>query len=215
VCFRPADVELYWSLLRARAPAVGVSIRAYCLMPNHVHLLVVPERSDSLDRLFRVVHAHYAELVNARLGWTGHLWQQRFASCPMDTVHLAVALEYVHDNPVRAGLVARPTDWPWSSARAELLGESDDLIDQPPSAAPARLPCPPGDSAREEFELLRSRSRTGRPWGDDSFVRDLEQRLGRTLSPRRRGPKPRDPSLSGPTETPSGEPLSEPSFGVW
>ncbi|MGH7336095.1 MAG: transposase [Myxococcota bacterium] len=194
VFFGPEDYSLYKSLLRERARSAGVGIRAYCLMPNHVHLIVIPERIDSLARLFRTVHSHYAELVNARRGWTGHLWQQRFASFPMHDFHLRAALDYVHWNPVRAGLAARPDDWLWTSAAVVLGQGTDDLVSSL-RAFDGALTHDPGTTT--EFEELRRCSRTGRPLGPNAFVRELEKRVGRPLLPQRRGPKPRsEPSGS-------------------
>jgi putative transposase len=203
VFFGAGDYSLYKALLGERAPSAGVTIRAYCFMPNHVHLIVVPEGADSLARLFRTVHSHYAELVNAKRGWTGHLWQQRFASFPMHEAHLRAALDYVHDNPVRAGIVERAIDWPWSSARAEHGLESDELVGRR-LAPTSETSLQPG-AADRGFDSLRACGRTGRPLGPPEFVRELEVRAGRPLAPQRRGPKPgshrsgtgRPPGVSG------------------
>ena len=84
-----------------------VEVWAYCLMPNHVHLVVVPERDDSLAKLFRDVHRRYTRRINKREGWCGHLWQERFHSFPMDEAHLLSAVRYVELNPVRTAGIGR------------------------------------------------------------------------------------------------------------
>jgi putative transposase len=118
--FGDADYALYLSLLRHACRKSETLIWAWCLMPNHVHLVLVPSHEDGLRLALAPTHTRYAAEINRREGWGGHLWQSRFASFPMDEAHLYACLRYVELNPVRAGLVARPEDWRWSSARAHL-----------------------------------------------------------------------------------------------
>jgi putative transposase len=106
--FSPADYRLYRSLMAEWCGREGVEIWAYCLMPNHVHLIAVPEREDALQRAIGEAHRRYSRAVNLREGWRGHLWQGRFASFPMDQDHLLAAARYVELNPVRAGIRRRP-----------------------------------------------------------------------------------------------------------
>jgi putative transposase len=115
--------------LEEHGAEAGLRMLAYCLMPNHVHLVVVPERMDSLGVVFRRVHGRYAQYLNVRRGRSGHLWQNRFFSCALDGNHLSVALRYVERNPVRAGLVAEAESYTWSSARAHLTGKRNALLD--------------------------------------------------------------------------------------
>ena len=100
-------------------------ILAYCLMSNHIHFIVVPQREDSLAILFRRANGRYSQAVNIRQGRCGHLWQARYHSCPMSPSHLEVGLRYVEANPCRAGIVAAPEQYQWSSAAADLLDEPD------------------------------------------------------------------------------------------
>ncbi|HEX2764356.1 MAG TPA: transposase [Allosphingosinicella sp.] len=132
--FRDDDYSLYLSLLRHFCGKSSVSVWAWCLMPNHVHLILVPARADSLAAALSPAHRLYTWEINRREGWTGTLWQGRFSSFPLDEAHLFACLRYVELNPVRAGLVGRPEDWPWSSARGHLGLAPDPLVD----AAPAR-----------------------------------------------------------------------------
>ena len=104
-------------------------------MPNHVYLVLMPVREDGLRATLAPLHRRYTWEINQREGWRGHLWQSRFASFPMDDGHLHACLRYVELNPVRAGLVARAEEWPWSSARAHLGVAPDGLTDMAPARA--------------------------------------------------------------------------------
>jgi len=129
--FSDADYGLYLGLLRYWCRKSGTALWAWCLMPNHVHLVLVPAHPGGLREALAPAHRRYAWEINQREGWRGHLWQGRFASFPMDEAHLHACLRYVELNPVRAGLVDRPEDWRWSSARAH-LGLDGDRADMAP-----------------------------------------------------------------------------------
>lgn len=166
--FGPEDYALYLRLLRRGCRKSGTAAWAWCLMPNHVHLILVPEREEGLRAALAPAHRLYSVEINRREGWTGHLWEGRFASCPMDEVHLYVCLRYVELNPVRAGLVSRAEHWPWSSARAH-LGLVDDGLTDP---APARERVPDWRALLEagltedELETVRAAERNGRFGGE-------------------------------------------------
>jgi putative transposase len=124
--FEDADCALYRELF---GQAVAeVEVWAYCLMPNHVHVILTPSDEDGLRRTFADLHRHYTGTINARHGWTGHLWQGRFGSVAMDDAYLAAAARYVVMNPVRARLVERAEDWCWWSAIAHLEGKDDGVV---------------------------------------------------------------------------------------
>ena len=106
--FRDEDYALYIDLISASCRARGVAVWSYCLMPNHVHLIVVPQSQDGLRRGIGDAHRRYSRRVNFREGWRGHLFQGRFASFAMDEAHVLAAARYVEMNPVRAGLVEAP-----------------------------------------------------------------------------------------------------------
>jgi putative transposase len=131
--FEDGDYALYLDLLAEAAQRANVAIWSYCLMPNHVHIIAVPSDDDGLRRTFRYMHRHYTGYINARLRVTGHLWQGRFSSVAMDEAHFVTALRYVALNPVRAQLVAKAHDWPWSSTRALMAGYSDRYVDVAPA----------------------------------------------------------------------------------
>lgn len=165
VFFELSDYERYLELLWDQSRRERVEIWAYCLMPNHVHLIAVPGTPTGLARALGRAHRAYAVEVNRRRDWRGHLWQERFWSCALSERHLRSAVAYVLLNPVRAGLVERPEQWPHSSAAA-LLGESADPLAESNvlkdylSTAPGGLSLDLSDS--EAIELRRHTS-TGRP----------------------------------------------------
>jgi putative transposase len=122
------DRTLYLDLLTRHARQYGTRILSYCLMTNHVHVVAVPQRDHSLARTCGRAHAEYAAALNHAERRSGHLWQNRFFSCPLDGAHLESAMRYVELNPVRAGLIAVPWAWPWSSARAHCSKEAGDAL---------------------------------------------------------------------------------------
>jgi putative transposase len=169
-----------------------VEIWAWCLMPNHVHLIAVPETEDGLARAIGEAHRRYTRRINFRQKWRGHLWQERFASFPMDESHLLAAARYVEMNPVSANIVANPADYPWNSSRAHLTAQDDSLTKVEPLLSlvgdwNSFLSLP----TEEETAMFRKHERTGRPLGQLSFVQRLEEQLGRTLCPQKPGPKSR------------------------
>ena len=192
--FGEDDYRLYRDLLAEHAVAAGVEVWSWVLMPNHVHLILVPPDADALRRALAPVHRRYAGYVHARLKRTGHFWQGRFGCVAMDEAHLGAALRYVALNPVRARLVERAVDWPWSSVHVQLGRVADDGLT---TAAPvmARYPDLAERIAVGEDEALSERLRraesVGRPLGGEAFLARLEAESGRTLKPAKRGPAPR------------------------
>ena len=187
------DYAVYLDLMKTWCDKHKVEIQAYCLMPNHVHLIAVPETLDGLARAIGEAHRRYTRHINFREDWRGYLWQGRFASYVMDEHYFLTAMRYIELNPVRAGLVQNPADWPWSSAEAHLTGQPDPLIgDVGPMIDYI------GDWARylaldideKERLLLKQHLRTGRPLGSETFIATLEKTLGRFLRKRKPGPKP-------------------------
>jgi putative transposase len=190
--FEDGDYALYRDLLAQSAERAGAAVWSYCLMPNHVHVIVVPADEDGLRRTFADTHRRYTGYINARQRWTGHLWQGRFGAVAMDEAHLAAAARYVALNPVRARLVSRAEDWPWSSTRAHLGIADDALVDTAPLLERY------GDFARflgqadvdqPEWRALRMSETSGRPLGSAQWLDELEARTGRVLKPQKRGPK--------------------------
>jgi putative transposase len=196
VFFSEADCALYLRLLRESSAATQVSCLAYCLMPNHVHLLLVPASTDGLRRCLAAVHRAYARCLNARRDVTGHFWQGRYGSVPLDDAHLYEALRYVLLNPVRARLADSASAWRWSSARAYLAGSEDGLTSPWPMRQripdmPAYLGAAP-DTAR--LQRLRAGETIGRPAVSTDIMLQLEAYTGRQLAPGTGRRRPRSAS---------------------
>jgi putative transposase len=190
--FGEEDYQVYLSLMAEWCGKYRVEIWAYCLMPNHVHLIAVPESETGLARAIGEAHLRYTRHINFREGWRGHLWQERFASFPMDESHLLAAARYVEMNPVAAGLVDLPGAYRWSSAAAHLAGNDDALVKVEPLLELV------GDwrgfltlTDEDELAMLKRHERSGRPLGDAPFVERLEEEMARRLRPAKRGPKPK------------------------
>ena len=189
--FTEGDYALYKDLLSEAAQKANAEIWCYCLMPNHIHMIITPSDKDGLRRTFADAHRRYTSHINTRLRTTGHLWQGRFGSVVMDENHLANAVRYVSLNPVRARLVKRTQDWPWSSVSAHLSGHDDGLV----TVAPVLERY--GDFASfldqkensAAFKMLRQSETTGRPLGSETWIEQLEKLTSRQLKPQKRGPK--------------------------
>ena len=187
VFFTDEDRRRYLELLKHYADKHGLEILAYCLMSNHLHLVAIPRRADSLARTLKPVHLRYAQHVNWTQHLSGRLWQGRFFSCPLDDAHCLVAIRYVERNPVRARMVERAEEYNWSSAPSHSGKRSDDLLSDHHELIGAienwsEWLCEEGDPT--VISQLRQCTRTGRPLGDPSFIDRLEEKLGRILRPK-------------------------------
>lgn len=185
------DYRYYIYLMSEFSRQSGTEVWAYCLMPNHIHLVMVPSEEDGLRATLGEAHRRYTRYINFREGWRGHLWQERFHSFTMDEKYLLSTVRYVERNPVVAKLCVKPEDWKWSSARAHLSGKDDKLVRVKPmldrirgwSAYLAGI-----DESNHE-ELIGLHTRTGRPLGSTAFVSKLEVITGKVLVPKRPGRK--------------------------
>ena len=130
-------------------------------------------------------------MVNFREDWRGHLWQGRFASYPMDNAHLLLASRYIELNPVRAGLAKKPGDYQWSSAQAHLSGIDDLLVCVKPllEKVDSWGKFLAGKISQEDEQLIQMHERTGKPLGNEPFVRRMEKLTGREFFPKKPGPK--------------------------
>ena len=198
------DRWVYLNLLAKHRRAFGLQVWAWCQMSNHIHLLAVPAREDSLARTLSRTHAEYAQYWNARRRSCGHVWQARFFSCPVETGAAWVVARYIETNPVRAGMTETATQWRWSSASAHVTGRDEfGLIEW--------------SAWNQEYDGLRwhdvlrngvmdeawqrrleEATVRGRPLGSDSFVEALERQLGCRLRPQRAGrPAKKTQALEG------------------
>lgn len=189
---KDADRREYLRLMAEECARWRVRVLAWCLMTNHVHLVVTPRASGGLARAIGDAHRRYTRYRNCSEGVRGYLFQGRFFSCPLDERHLIAAVRYVERNPVRARIVAEAWVYPWSSA-AYRVGETegDALVAQREIAGAgvnwrALLKHDP-----QETPTLRRHTRTGRPLGPIGFVQSLESLTGRRLVPGRPGRPPK------------------------
>lgn len=162
----------------------GIEIWSYCLMPNHVHLIAVPKTEDGLSKGVGEAHRRYTRYVNFYKKWRGYLWRGRFHSCPLDLKHLMMAARYIEQNPVRAKMVDKEEDYVWSSARAHIEGKDDVLVRVNPLLE--RVKCwkefLEAKIGVKEIKKLQHHERIGRPLGEDSFIHEIEEKLGRDLA---------------------------------
>jgi putative transposase len=195
VFFNDDDRHAYLAFLRNACEKHGVTIWAYCLMSNHVHFVAVPQQEDSLARCFSDAHVRYTRRINSRKGWTGHLWQARFGSNVLDERHLIASVRYIERNPVRAGIVHNPCEYPWSSApfhvgqvrKDPLVNTNNILSDLIGDWRDFLL----AEDNPDFLKRIRRESYVNRPLGDASFIKSLEERLQCKLTRRRAGRPPK------------------------
>ena len=191
-----ADYLRYLEWIQEYAARYGLEIWAYCLMPSHVHFVCVPKTGTALARVFNNLHMRYAQFFNGKRGAPGQLWRSRFMSCALDNLSVREEIRFIENNPVRTGLAARPEAYPWSSARAHVLGLPDPILSDDCSLT-AEFPdwrvYLAGRGEEAVIRRVRERLRTGRPAGDTDFVRKLEAIAGRRLEALPRGRPRKNP----------------------
>jgi putative transposase len=191
VFFNAGDYEYYLELLKEWCKEEELEVWAYCLMTNHVHLIISPGNHSNLSRAIGEVHRRYTRMINFREKWRGYLWQGRFSSFPMEESWLLKAVAYVELNPVKAEMVESAWNYPWSSAHAHLSGSDKfGLINTEKMSGYVRdwrhylL-----EAQTQSSEDFLKHERTGRPLGSDSFIEMAESLLGRNLKKKKPGPK--------------------------
>lgn len=187
VFFTDDDRRLYLRLLAEKSEKFGLRILAYCLLTNHIHLVAIPTRPDSLAKAVGRTHFDYTQAINRRRERSGHLWQNRFFSCALDRESVVAAIRYVERNPRRAKLVREPWRFPWSSAEAHVTGQdASGMLDMDEF----RRLVGDGDwrdwlrlnEHAAEVDGLRTHTRCGRPLGSGDFVLAIESAQGRRLT---------------------------------
>ena len=189
------DKISYLKFLYEQKLKYRLKIWAYCLMDNHVHLIVVPEKRSDLAKAIGETHKNYTRMINFREGWRGYLWEGRFKSFLLDERYLYAAIRYIERNPVRAKIVRKAHDYPWSSARIRVNRLKSDLLDN-------FFLCDEiknwadflEQEKNEDLALFRRHGATGKPLGDPRFIKGIGQQLGVDLEPKKPGPKARYPS---------------------
>ena len=192
VFFTDDDRRAYLDLLAEQSERYGFTLLAYCLMTNHVHLVGAPRSAAGLARAIGRTHWLYTQYINRLHRRSGHLWQNRFFSCPLDERHCWQACIYVERNPVRARMVRLAWRYPWSSAAAH-AGEiaPEQCLDMAAWKDLCETRGWRGELQRPEDEAavrrLRGATHTGRPLVSDGFLSKLEHRFGRRLRARQVG----------------------------
>ena len=194
-----ADRKKYVKFIDAEAKRYGLLILAYCLMTKHVHFIVLPEKEDSMAKVFKYAHMKYSQYYNKRMGECGHLFQGRFFSSVMDEMHTIACARYIERNAVRAKMVDSPELWEHSSAKGHCGMDNHDELgvnrlfdyieyDQENWKEFINLPDSP-----QEVRKIREQTRKGRPLGNESFVEKLEEKVNMVLKPRPKGRPKRNP----------------------
>jgi putative transposase len=173
IFYADGDRLTYLALLKKACFEQEVRCLAWCLMDNHVHLILVPPSADALRAVLSRTHTSHAQRVNLREGLTGHLFQGRFASYAMDQAHLMIAVRYVENNPVKAGLVGQARDWRWSSARAHIDEAGDGLTDVAAigkHVANWQAYLADGVETADRDDAVEAAMRTGKPLGSPAWA---------------------------------------------
>ncbi len=194
VFFDQSDRDLYLSICLKYFQKHELEVAAYCLMDNHVHFVAVPRHKTSLAKAMGLTQMRFAQLLNRKKGWTGHLWSDRFFSTPLDWDHFKKAVRYSERNPVRARLVHLAEEYHWSSARSHVYGVIDPLLSK---KALFGLDEEIGDWSQWLSEddddvfikRLRADTKSGRPSGSQAFLEKIQVETGRDATRGKRGRK--------------------------
>jgi putative transposase len=185
------DYERYLSFLLKYSEEKRAAVLAYCLMPNHIHLLVRPSEETALPKMMQGITLCYSKYFNGKNGRTGRLWECRYHSTVIDEEsYLWSVSKYIENNPVRAGIVRRPQDYPYSSAKAHILGRKDPFLKEPLfdiSELKEYRRVIRSEDDKKILEEIRKHTRLGKPLGDGGFLNTLSERLGHSLSFRPKG----------------------------
>jgi putative transposase len=185
------DYERYLFFLSKYSEEKEVAVLAYCLMPNHIHLLVRPSDEESLAKMMQGITLCYSKYFNEANGRTGRLWECRYHSTVIDgDSYLWTVSRYIENNPVRVGIVKRPEEYPYSSARAHILGTNDTLLKEPLFDKNELNEYRRFVRSKEDKKILeeiRKQTRLGKPLGDAGFLEILSEQLGHDLIFRQKG----------------------------
>jgi putative transposase len=185
------DYERYLSFLSKYSEEKEVAVLAYCLMPNHLHLLVKPSGEEALPKMMQGITLCYSKYFNGENGRTGRLWECRYYSTVIDgDNYLWTVSKYIENNPIRAGIVKRPEDYLYSSAKTHIVGTRDPLLKEPlfdKSELKEYRSFIRSEEDKKIVEEIRKQTRLGKPLGDGGFLKTLSENLGRSLSFRPKG----------------------------
>jgi len=188
IFFVDDDRRAYLEILKEHCDKYSLDVLAYCLMTNHIHIIAIPKKEDSLAKGIGRAHLHYTQYINRMHKRSGHLWEGRFYSCAVDERGFWLAAKYVELNPVRAKICRQPWQYEWSSCSAHVdKKEGSELLNlaiwgKMISAKEWQKELASGiDEA--QMARIRLSTHTGRPLGTDGFLSKLEKILGRRVRP--------------------------------
>ena len=193
-----ADYRFYLEKLQLACAAHGCQLHAYVLMTNHVHLLITPDEEQSLAKTIQMLGRYYVQYYNYSYRRTGTLWEGRYKATLIDSeAYLLTCMRYIELNPVRAGMVSHPSEYPWSSYHHNALGQPDELVT--PHLEYRRL----GKTEEErqaayrqlfkhrlpETSIAEIREATNKAWvlGNDRFKQRIQEKLDRRVEPKAKG----------------------------
>lgn len=191
IFFKDDDYEYYKKVLHEQAQRYDLEIISYCLMTNHVHLIVIPKTKESLSKVIGETHRLYTRKINFEQKVKGHLFQSRFYSTPLDETHLLNAIKYVELNPVKARIVKFAWDYMYSSVLHRLDCVNDEILsyhevfDNIKNYKNFLL-------EQEEYKNLEEKTRTGKPCGDLAFYEKIKELTGIDYLPKKRGLKSKE-----------------------
>ena len=192
--FAEGDYDEYLNLLKKYSNRFKVDILAYCLMPNHIHLIVIPHKDGNLARAIGETHRNYTRFINFREKWRGYLWQGRFSSYVLDEKYLLAATRYILLNPVKAGITKKPWDYKWASTRHHMKIANDFLVKDSLLKGVIDNWKVFLDTSIDDNDanLIQLHERTGRPLGSNTFIEKLEFILKTNLKKKRAGRKKKE-----------------------
>ena len=189
--FDDEDRQTYLDIFANYAEKYSLQVWAYCIMDNHIHLLVVPKAEESLAKGIGLTNQVYTQYINRKLGQSGRVWQNRFFSCIVDSQqYLWSVARYIETNPVKANIVTAAEDYRWSSAKAHLLNTSNKLLTQPSWLETAERKTYTDYLTETDLDTdnaIRKATSTGRPYGSELFIDEMELIMNKPLRPQKPG----------------------------
>jgi len=184
------DKRFFIKLLQKYSEKYQLKIHAYCLMSNHIHLVAVPVKPQSMQNAMHDLCTRYAAYFNRKYNFSGHLFQNRYFSTPLEGEHSENAARYVEQNPVRAGMVTRADIFPWSSARGNCGVTEDKLLDSesPILKDPENWRVALTENLNDVVtKKIQKATKSGKPLGSDKFIKEIETKLKRKIKSQKRG----------------------------
>ncbi|PKN51999.1 MAG: transposase [Deltaproteobacteria bacterium HGW-Deltaproteobacteria-13] len=187
------DRNQYLQFIKEESERHDLEILAWCLMSNHVHFVAIPHTEESLSRGFGEAHKRYTRMKNFKDNVRGYLFQGRFGSCVLDERHLVAAVSYVENNPVAAGMVKHSWQYKWSSAAYHVGDVKKDVLVKSKNlyglVKDWRTYLTERIDGKDEIDHVRKATKTGRPAGNQDFVKKIEKLTGRLIQRKKPGPK--------------------------